>query len=235
MSSGSEDLEHLISRFLDREITARERSTLDETIRSDPQAARLFAQTVELDRRVGAALRAARERAAAPPVEPAGAAGLHPPEPGLRPRRGPQRAVAPASVALQRHPARLPIRWLTPGLACVWHSRPRLCDRRLPMRWLTLGLAASLAGLFLLVPPQRGGPGGRSPGNSEGVRAASLFAPPVLGDAYLPDSAAAAAPQVRLEETERDWLVIPSPQPGEFLVVEVNRTQIRRVGIQQDF
>jgi len=210
-------LEHLISRFLDREITAEERSTLEETIRSDPQAARLFAQTAELDRRIGAVLRAARERAAVPPAEPAGAADPRRPEPGLRLRPGPQRAVAPARAGR------------------VWHSRPRLCDRRLPIRWLTLGLAASLAGLFLLLPPQRGGPAGRSPGYREGVRVASMFAPPVLGDAYVPDSAAAATPQVRLEETERDWLVIPSPQPGEFLVVEVNRTQIRRVGIQQDF
>jgi anti-sigma factor RsiW len=179
MNRGSKDLEHLISRFLDREIAEDERRALEDTVRGDAQAARLFAQTAELDRRVGAALRSARDRAT------------------LRP--------AP------------------------WRGR------RLPVRWVTVGVAASLAGLFLLVPPDRSRPAGRVPAGFNGARTASLFAAPALGDTYVPDSVVSAPPQVRLEETERDWLVIPGPQPGEFLVVEVKRTQIRKVGIQQDF
>lgn len=211
MSSGPKDLEHLISRFLDQELTAGEHSRLEETIRSDPEAARLFAQTAELDRRVGAALHAARERAVALLPESRRAARPSLRETGLLQRAGPQPETAPILPVGRRYSARVLLWWLTPGLA------------------------ASLAGLFLLGSPQRGGPADHSAVNLNGVRAATLFAPPALGDAYVPDSAAAAAPQVRLEETERDWLVIPSLRAGEFLVVEVNRTQIKRVGIQQDF
>ena len=55
--SGSDHLERLISRYLDREATPGEQHELEEALRRDRSAEALFGRTAALDRPAGAALR----------------------------------------------------------------------------------------------------------------------------------------------------------------------------------
>ncbi len=57
MKRPADDLERLISRYLDHEATARERRALERRLRDDPEAARLYRQTREIDDALRLALR----------------------------------------------------------------------------------------------------------------------------------------------------------------------------------
>lgn len=57
MNPPSENLERLISRFLDDEATPAEQRQLAAAIRNDPQAETLFEELSALDREAGAAIR----------------------------------------------------------------------------------------------------------------------------------------------------------------------------------
>lgn len=59
MKHESDNLEHLISRHLDGECTRAERQLLQELLREDSEARRLYDEYEALDREVGAALRQA--------------------------------------------------------------------------------------------------------------------------------------------------------------------------------
>ncbi len=60
----SPELERLITRYLDREATVRERRELHARMQSDPAVAALVAEAADLDREIGRAMRAALGRPA---------------------------------------------------------------------------------------------------------------------------------------------------------------------------
>lgn len=66
MSETSDQLERLISRFLDDECSPGERRELNAALRSDPNARALYEETAALDREVGHAMRAALGRTLKP-------------------------------------------------------------------------------------------------------------------------------------------------------------------------
>jgi hypothetical protein len=42
-------------------------------------------------------------------------------------------------------------------------------------------------------------------------------------------------PQVRLQSTNRQWLVIPGRRPGELLLIQADHVKSRAVPVQEDF
>jgi hypothetical protein len=40
---------------------------------------------------------------------------------------------------------------------------------------------------------------------------------------------------VRLRDTNRDWIIIPADEPGQFLLIEVDRVRLRAIHIEQAF
>ena len=116
----------------------------------------------------------------------------------------------------------------------------------LPMRgsaWGRLGqVAAFAAAACLAVAVWLNPPGATTPrSNKEPTRAmTSWFAPTADRPAELPDAAEEVQlshelPQVRLRDTDSDWIIIPGRRPGEFMVIEVNRVRTRAITIQGDF
>lgn len=189
MRTPSENLEHLISRYLDDEAGPEDRRALDAALREDLKAQALFDESVSLERELRAALRAAGRRA-----------------------------------------------------GCVYPTVAR--RRRLGWGGLAaLGMAASLAAAFWIFPiarqTQNGGQGGTHAGQNTswgGQNGSSWFAPPPApGDSFVAEPPAAAAPHIRIEDTEREWIVVPGRRAGEFLIVEVKHIRAQRVRIERDF
>lgn len=108
--------------------------------------------------------------------------------------------------------------------------------RRRAMRFTALAIAACLG--LLLSPPSWLStltPHAPPPG-SETPRRASWFAPPpVAGDIYGPDATPFDRPQVRVDKSDREWIVVPADRPGEFLVIEKRRLKTRTILVQEDF
>lgn len=106
--------------------------------------------------------------------------------------------------------------------------------------WVRLakGLAvAAAAGLAVVAWYQPARPAA-APGASHADQAgfSSWFAPPSApADVIEPVTPALERPQIRLQGTQRDWLVIPGNEPGEFLVIEVNRVRTHAIGVHRDF
>lgn len=64
---------------------------------------------------------------------------------------------------------------------------------------------------------------------------ASWFAPqPTLGDTFAPQTPP-DRPQVLLDQSDRQWIVVPGQRAGEFLVVEVKCVRTRKIPVQGDF
>jgi len=188
MRTPSENLEHLISRYLDDEASAADRRELDAALRRDPRAQALFDESVALDRELRSALRSAARRA--------GSAA----RPGALRRRAGWSGVA------------------------------------------LLGMAASLAAAFWVFPVSRST---HEAGQSETRAGQSgwpvqnggswFVPPPAPGDSFVPETAVAAVPHIRVEDTQREWIVVPGRRPGEFLVVEVKHIRAKKVRIERDF
>ncbi|NUQ50549.1 MAG: hypothetical protein HUU27_11630, partial [Phycisphaerae bacterium] len=101
-----------------------------------------------------------------------------------------------------------------------------------------LGLAACLAAAFWLLPTSSlPVSGGGSPTHAGQVLPAggSWFAPPPLGDTFISESPAGDPPHVRVEDTEREWIVVPGQRAGEYLILEVKRIRAKQVRIERDF
>jgi len=173
-----EELELLVSRYLDDECTDAERARLDRLLRTDPAVEAFFEESLAFDRETNYALR--------------GALG----KPLLRRRR-------------------MPLRGRT-------------------LRAIPVAVAAGI-GLFLLARPPAQHIG--DPRDPHAPRAAaSWFAPAgELGDSLAGDPSQFNRPQVRLDQADRNWVVIPGAKPGEFFVVEVTQVRSRTIRIQDDF
>lgn len=73
-----------------------------------------------------------------------------------------------------------------------------------------------------------------NPGQSR-KQFASWFAPqPTIGDT-LAQQARSDRPEVLLDQSDRQWIVVPGHAPGEFLVVEVKCVRTRKIPVQSDF
>lgn len=102
-------------------------------------------------------------------------------------------------------------------------------------RWLRIGRAAALATAACLAAviwiPERGS--GKAGGND--ASGASLFAAPNWGDLIQAEKPIMDRPHIREQDSDRRWIMIPSERPGEFLLIELNRTRTRAYGIHGDY
>lgn len=111
-------------------------------------------------------------------------------------------------------------------------------DRRRPLplwertaRAVVVAAAACLAVMFWLAPPRE--PGASAP---DQAGAQSWFAsPPSAGDTFVESPERFDQPVNWVGKPEAKWIIVPSDQPGEYLVIEVNRVLTRHVHVQQDF
>jgi len=99
--------------------------------------------------------------------------------------------------------------------------------------------AAACIGLLVCLPPRAA-----RHEDASGVRrraslvagAASWFAPPPKpADTLERDVEPYAWPQIRLYETDRDWILLPGEGPDEFLVIEINKLRVRAIRVQGEF
>jgi hypothetical protein len=107
-------------------------------------------------------------------------------------------------------------------------------------RWARIGQAAALAAaacvamLVWLIPSR-----GTAPVNPHAPERAAVpwfdGSPNLPGDTVQGVNRWDVRPQVRLRNTDRDWLIVPGQRPGEFMVIEVNRVRTRAIAIQNDF
>ncbi len=181
MSMSGDQLERLISRFLDGEASPEESRVLNEELRTSPAARVLYEDLAALDREAGQVLRSALGRA-------------------------------------HRAPQQRPRRWVTAGriataaaAAClafvIWHRSD--------------GEARDTA------PPHRA--------TNQAGAMSSWFAPPAETTELVASSQPEyVRPSVRLDNTEREWILVPTERPGEYLMVEIDRTQTELVRIQRD-
>jgi hypothetical protein len=99
---------------------------------------------------------------------------------------------------------------------------------------LVVAAAACLAALAWLQPrlsPTR-------PGASRMQQAGtgSWFAPnPPAGDSVEPTPPGYERPELRLQGTQRDWIVIPGDKPGTYLVIEVDHVRTHVISVHRDF
>jgi len=114
--------------------------------------------------------------------------------------------------------------------------------RRAPLRERTarslLAVAAAcLALLFWFNIGRSGGPtGGSNSASLAGNVSASWFAsPPTPQDVLVERPEWFERPQIQIGRPEVKWIVVPSQNPGEWLVIEVDRLLRRTVPIQKDF
>ena len=121
------------------------------------------------------------------------------------------------------------------ALRAALHHRPGR-HRPLPLweRLARVGVvaaAACLAVMFWFAPQ-------REPGNREATQAGvqSWFAsPPAAGDSFVENPERFNRTVDWVGKPESKWIVVPSDQPGEYLVIEVNRVETRYGGVPQDF
>lgn len=166
-----EQLERLISRFLDGEAGADERRALNSRVDADPSVRALLDEYAAIDREAGYAMRRALGR-------------------------------------------RMGVRHV-----------PRWVEALRPV----LVAAAACLAVLVWISPQR--PPAREAAPARG----SLFAPPDWGDRISPASPLAEIPHAGRRDRQQDWIVIPSDRPGEYLLIQVERTRTRAVPIHRDY
>lgn len=187
-----ENLDRLISRFLDEECSDEERRQLNDELDRDPLARSRFDEYAALDREAGTALRWVMS--SADPV-------------AMTDSAAPQ---AGRLLSLQRY-------------------RPWL-------HWAA-GAAAAVLGLLAWLQPPR--PDGA--GNGNGIQLgkagmSSWFAPPPDNpESFLPVPAAYERPQYRIEQTQREWIMIPAETPGQFYLIQVDRRRTHGIALQSEF
>ncbi len=107
-------------------------------------------------------------------------------------------------------------------------------DLRVP--WVQLiGLAAAACiGLFFwLNPKDKPAPAG---GLAPAPVRASWFAPAQpQADVVQRVNPADVRPQLRLRDTDRDWIIIPGRQRGQFLLIQMDRVRTHAIRLQDDF
>jgi len=98
-------------------------------------------------------------------------------------------------------------------------------------RALAMGVAACIATLIWLYPPPLPTPDHHRP-----QQAGSWFAPmEPPHDAVETLPATFERPQARVRGTERHWIVVPGDEPGQFMIVEVDRVRTEVTGLYEDY
>lgn len=179
MYETDEQLERLITRFLDNEITSAEKRALDARLARDPSARSLFEEVCAFDREAGRSMRTAVQGA----------------------------------VVL----------------------RPATANRMQRFGRVAAGLAAACIGFFAWMSPREFS--GELPGGAaSSVARASWFQPlRQMSEIFSPVKPEYERPSLRLQQTDREWLMIPSDVPGQYYLIEVDRTKTRLVGLHGDF
>jgi hypothetical protein len=177
MTTPNDNLERLISRFLDDEATPVERAQLKSLMRRDPQAASQFDDVATLDREVRYALR----RRFGKPLT------LHRPLP-------------------------------------LWRGL---------LRGAGIAAAACVAALLWTQMPARDATDAHGPAKA-GME--NLFTLPLAAqDSLVEHVDGFERPQVQTGDSQRRWILIPTEDPREFLLIELNQGQRRTIRIQADF
>ncbi len=124
----------------------------------------------------------------------------------------------------------------------VCHCSRAVSRARIHPYWSRLGRGLALAAaacLALITWHKALRPTGQIPASGQKplqASAASWFAPqPAAADVVQPVPSAYNRPELRVRGTQRDWIVIPGDQPGEYLVIEVDRVRTHVIGVHQDF
>ncbi len=104
---------------------------------------------------------------------------------------------------------------------------------RRPSIWREAGLAlaACVAMLVWLQPLERPSAGGAA----DASRASWFAPPPTTTDSWTDDARSVERLGVPMADTDREWIVVPGERPGEYLVIEVNRTRTRLLQLRRDF
>ena len=101
------------------------------------------------------------------------------------------------------------------------------------VRMATLSAAACLA--WFIWRPDAGPQSSITNSGQSRPQFASWFAPqPAAGDT-LAQPTRSERPEVLLDQSDRQWIVVPGQRPGEFLVVEVKCVKTRKIPVQADF
>jgi len=100
-------------------------------------------------------------------------------------------------------------------------------------RSLAVAAAACLAALAWLQP--RLSPTHPDPQRPQQASAASWFAPVAEGDTVEPLPPGYERPELRVQGTQRDWIVIPGDEPGTYWVIQVDHVRTHVIGVHRDF
>jgi len=100
-------------------------------------------------------------------------------------------------------------------------------------RSVAVAVAACLAALAWLQP--RLSPTHPDPHRPQQASAASWFAPMAEGDTVEPLPPGYERPELRVQGTQRDWIVIPGDEPGTYLVIQVDHVRTHVIGVHRDF
>jgi anti-sigma factor RsiW len=99
-----------------------------------------------------------------------------------------------------------------------------------------LAIAACIATLVWLRPMPDVDPGGNDLTQAGALSAHSWFAPlPAAADTVAESSNAFEQAGIGLSGTDREWIVLPGKDPGEFIVIQVDRVRCKYIHVQRDF
>lgn len=103
-------------------------------------------------------------------------------------------------------------------------------------RGLIIAAAACLA-TFAWMQPKLTEPGrGDRRTQQAGALTSWFAAPPVAAaDTVVPVPEQYERPELPVRQTAREWIVIPSEQPGRYFVIEVEHVQTRAVLVHRDY
>lgn len=124
------------------------------------------------------------------------------------------------------------------GLRIAHQPRRRYSRQRrmllLFSRYATGALAAAI-GLLVWLNPPAGHPR-TAQQEAQAGSMSSWFAPiSTMYESFSPGLPAYERPSLSVRNTQREWLVIPSRDPNQFYLIQVDRSHTKLLNVQQDF
>ena len=99
-------------------------------------------------------------------------------------------------------------------------------------REVGLALAACVAMLLWIHPPTQPTDGTE---RADASRASWFAPPPTTTDTRAAHASGYERLGVPLADTDREWIVVPSREPGKYMVIEVKRTRTRLIPLRRDY